>query len=279
MKKLYLFVVVLLFAASGLVKAEDQTKNYLPQAGDISIGFEGTPFLNYLGNAFNGTQDNTLNLGDNTLHFRYYFTDDTALRLALRANFLREVDKFYLDDFADQQLDPLSRKQVEDKRVHVTNHYEIKAGYLMFRGENRLRGFFGGDLFFGYENNRRMFEYGNQITELNQRPETVVNWVNGNTGNPATRPLEQQAGKLIHLGAGAVIGAEYYILPKVAVGTELGLVYGHTIITQAHDKTETFSGSSRIEEKFERDPSIADQYEIASVFPYTFGNLYFMISF
>ncbi len=255
------------------------TRDYFPKAGDFSIGFDGTPFLNYIGNAFNGTQNNSLNLGDNTLHFRYYITDDAAIRVAININYRREVDKFYLDDFADQHLDPLSRSQVEDKRVRLTNELGLRAGYLMFRGENRLRGFFGGDVFLNYENRQRMFEYGNQMNLLNPNPETVVNWNTGATANQNMRKLEENNGSNINLGIGAVMGAEYYLMPKVSIGVEMGVAYGHTFRTQANEKRETIAGSLHIEEDVEIKPGSSDEWNIKSIFPHTFGNLFLMISF
>src|SRR5690554_8175712 len=61
-----------------------QGSKYFPKAGDFGIGIDASPFLNYLGNAFNGSSNNQLKLGDNTLYFRYFLSDDAALRLALQ---------------------------------------------------------------------------------------------------------------------------------------------------------------------------------------------------
>ena len=258
--------------------AEPENRNYFPQAGDFGIGFDGTPFLNYVGNMFNGSTNNTLNLGDNTLHFRYFITDQSAIRVALSVLSIREVDKFYLDDQADQVSDPLSRAQVEDERVTHTNEYQIKAGYLMFRGENRLRGFFGGDVFLGFGRDRIYYDYGNRMTEANPAPESVVDWNNGNTANMGMRPLEETDGAVYSVGLGAVVGAEYYMMPKVGVGAEMGLVYGHAFMRQGYTTSETFVGSRHVEEDFEVSPEFTERMATTS-FPCTFGNLYLMIHF
>ena len=147
-----------------------QGSEYFPKAGDFGIGFDATPFLNYLGNAFNGTEDNSLNLNDNTLYFRYFLSDNSAARVALRINSTKEVDNRYVRDDAAFMEDPLSQNQVEDRAIYSRNNYELKLGYQMFRGKNRLRGFFGGDLFFGYAKYSDEFEYGNQMTVLNPIP-------------------------------------------------------------------------------------------------------------
>ncbi|TCO04985.1 hypothetical protein [Natronoflexus pectinivorans] len=251
---------------------------YFPEAGDIAIGFDATPFLNYVGNMFNGATTNSLNLGDNTLHFRYFLTDYTAARVALRINSHRSMDAFYLDDQAAQAVDPLSRSQVEDRRITLSNNYQLKVGYLMFRGENRLRGFFGGDVFVGYEKQRREFEYGNQMTALNPSPLTVSNWNNGNASNSSSRVLERTGGSSLSLGLGAVIGAEYYLLPRVCIGVETGLVYGQTFYGQGNHQSEIMVGSTLVKENFEDSPKSRNR-DAFTTFPYTFGNMFLMIHF
>ncbi|ASB48423.1 hypothetical protein [Alkalitalea saponilacus] len=251
---------------------------YFPKAGDIAIGFDATPFLNYVGNMFNGATSNSLNLGDNTLHFRYFLTDFSAARVALRINSHRDMNAFYLDDQADQALDPLSRSQVEDRRLTFSNNYELKLGYLMFRGENRLRGFFGGDLFLGYEKMRREFEYGNQMTVANTTPLSVTNWNNGNTASQASRIIESTPGSVFNIGLGAVIGAEYYLLPRVCIGVETGLVYGQTFYGQGHHQREVMVGNNLIKEDFEDSPKSRNR-DAFTTFPYTFGNMFLMIHF
>ena len=261
-----------------LTQTEPVVRDYFPRAGDFGIGFNGTPFLNYLGNMFNGTTNNSLNLGDNVLHFRYFVTDNSAIRLAVRVLSVREVDKFYLNDQAAQLTDPLSRSQVEDMRTIYTNEYELKAGYLMFRGNNRLRGFFGGDLFFSYGRDRARYQYGNKMTDVNPAPETVVNWNTGATNSLALRPLKENSGSNFNIGLGAVTGAEYYLMPKMALGVEMGLVYGYSFFTQTNRTSETMQGPIYLEEDFELEPDFSERV-VMSTFPNTFGNLYLMIHF
>ena len=111
----------------------------------------------------------------------------------------------------------------------------------MFRGKNRLRGFFGGDLFFGYAKYSDEFEYGNQMTVLNPAPSTAAY-----IGSAAQRPLTINYGAEVILGLGAFTGAEYLI--RVA-RAEMGLVYKQTIgsgqrITN-HGKSIYFTGDKK----------------------------------
>ena len=65
MKKKVLFVASLFlatatFAQDGLTSKKGEA--YLPEAGDWALGFDANPFLNYAGNMFNGSLNNTLKL-------------------------------------------------------------------------------------------------------------------------------------------------------------------------------------------------------------------------
>lgn len=255
------------------VEKQRSASEYFPKAGDIGIGFDAAPFLNYLGNAFNGTENNTLNLGDNTLYFRYFLTDNSAARLALRINNSKDVNNFYVTDDAAQMNDPLSQNQVEDRRTDLSTSYELKAGYQTFRGHNRLRGFFGGDLFFAYSKNSQEFEYGNKMSEINPSPSTAAY-----SGSAARRALNTNSGAQVSLGLGAFTGAEYYIMPNVCIGAELGLIYAQTLGSQSNAKYETMVNSIYVVEEMEIAPGDRTR-ELNTSFPSSYGNLYLMIQF
>src|SRR5690554_4394870 len=227
-----------------------QGSEYFPKAGDFGIGFDASPFLNYLGNAFNGSSNNQLNLGDNTLYFRYFLSDDAAL-----------------------MENPLSQNQVEDRRIELSNNYDLKLGYQMFRGKNRLRGFFGGDLFFGYAKYSEEFEYGNQMTVLNPAPSTAAY-----SGSADQRPLTINYGAKVSLGLGAFTGAEYYLMPGVCLGAEMGLVYGQTIGSQANESYETMVETIYFTGDREESPGDRSR-SLQTTFPSAYGNLYLMIHF
>ncbi|MCA1744125.1 MAG: hypothetical protein LC643_00120 [Bacteroidales bacterium] len=255
------------------VENKRSASDYFPKAGDIGIGFDAAPFLNYLGNAFNGTQGNSLNLGDNTLYFRYFLTDNSAARLALRINSSKDVNNFYVADDAAQMTDPLSQNMVEDRRTDLSNTYEVRAGYQTFRGQNRLRGFFGGDLFFAYSKNSQEFEYGNKMSEINPAPTTEAY-----IGSAARRALKTNSGAQVSLGLGAFTGAEYYIMPNVCIGAELGLIYAQTLGSQSNAQYETMVNSIYVVQDVEIAPGDRMR-NLETSFPSSYGNLYLMIQF
>lgn len=248
-----------------------QGSKYFPKAGDFGIGFDATPFLYYLGNAFNGTEDNSLNLNDNTLYFRYFLSDNSAARVALRINSTKEVDNRYVRDDAAFMEDPLSQNKVEDRAIYSRNNYELKLGYQVFRGENRLRGFFGADLFLGYSKENNEYEYGNQMTVLNPIPTSAF-------GSGAERQLTRNYGSEFSVGVGAFTGAEYYFMSKACLGVELGLLYGQSFEGQSNESYETMVESIYVTGDREVSPGDRNR-SLQTTLPSAYGNLYLMIHF
>lgn len=253
-------------------ETSQNSSNFFPERGDLGVGFDAAPFLDYAGNMFNGTTNNSLNLGDNTLYFRYFLDRSSALRVAVRINSTVDADKRYIDDDAAQSLDPLSNKQLEDHRIITNNQYNLKIGYQKFRGENRLRGFYGADVFLGYEKRTEEYEYGNQMTETNPTPSAFF------PANPARRSLEVNNGNAFSAGLGAFCGAEYYLMPKVAIGAELGVVYAQTLEGQSSRTYEEIVGSAHVVSDEQLSPGDKNR-NFQTTFPYGYGSLYLVVHF
>lgn len=279
MKKviIILSIAVLGFSAS----AQDSlvvNKNgvpVLPKKGDIGIGLEGNPFFNYVGNMFNSNTNNSLNLGDNTLYFRYFLKDDAAVRIRLRIASTSSITNYNVIDDAARAQNPLSNKEVEDRTTIKNNDYELHIGYQQFRGYNRLKGFYGADLGFGYYKLNEKFEYGNKMSELNPAPTTAIPGITA--GDRITERVSNSPSKAVSLGVFA--GAEYYFMPKICVGLELGLSYGKTWYGQEYTKREHMVGS--VVETYDKvDRANGSSYRsLTTQFPYSYGSLYFMIHF
>ena len=273
MKKINISLLICFFAVSAFAQNEEpkEEKKYFPEAGNIGIGIDGGPVFNYLGNMFNGTEDNTLNLNSNMLYVRYFIADNAAIRGVLRINNATTVNRFYVRDDAAFFADPLSQKQLEDVMTLKNRDMMFRIGYQGFRGYKRLLGFYGADLGFRYQKTKTINEYGNQMTELNPTPTT--NW-----GNLSPRTLEQNNGSQKSIFAGVFTGAEYYFLPKMCIGAEFGLSYGTTFESQSSAKQERMVGSIHVEEDIAVDPG--SRWSATNTeFPYTYGSFYFMFHF
>lgn len=246
-------------------------KQYLPQAGDIGVGIDGTPIFNYVGNMFNGTTNNSLNLGGNTLYFRYFLADDAAVRFVVSINSNGATDRYYVIDDAAFMLDPLSNKQIEDRYTYKQHSYNMSVGYQKFRGTKRLRGFYGADLGVGFYKYTDKYEYGNLMTVANTSPTT--HW-----GNLGVRTLENKGATSINVHLGAFTGAEYYIMPKFCIGAEMGFVYGYQFEGQSYRTQERMVLTQYVEEEIALSPGETD-WSAYTNFPYMYGNLYFMFHF
>ena len=279
MKKILIALTICTFGFTALARTyveeeENRTvaeNEYLPVWGDVAIGLDGTPFFDYLGNMFNGTLNNSLNLGQSTLHFRYFIAGNSALRARIRIAADYNAETFYVTDDAAFMTDPLSRKEVIDRRINSDHLYFFSAGYQWFKSFNRLRGFLGGDAGYTWISGKEIFEYGNVMNELNPSPTT--NW-----GNLANRPVETLHSQNQVISAGIFTGAEYFFMPKVCIGGEFGLNYGLTLRGQRWERNETMAGSQLVEEEIALTPR-RSRMTAETSFPSAYGNLYFMVHF
>jgi hypothetical protein len=253
-------------------KASNNGKQYLPQAGDFGVGIDGSPIFYYIGNMFNGTTNNSLNLNDNTLYFRYFLADNAAVRARVRINSGSTFDKFLVRDDAAFMVDPLSNKQLQDFRTFTSQDYQLSLGYQMFKGTNRLRGFYGADLGLGYSRNSTTYEYANQMTQANTAPTTAI------FGNAASRTLIEKGSPLINVGLGVFTGGEYYIMPKFCIGAEMGFTYYYQYVGQAYRTQETMVLTQHVETETVLN-SGGNSWNAWTTMPYMYGSLYFMFHF
>lgn len=267
---------VVAIAQDGVENTEDTTikgRSNLPKAGDIGVGFDATPFFNYAGNMFNGAINNSLNLNDNTLYFRYFLSDNSAIRTSINLSTDINTVKEYVRDDAAFFNDPTSRKQLIDQRVENMHSYSVKVGYQQYHNYKSFRGFYGADLGYGYSGTKKTYEYANQMTVINPGPSTSI-W----GGVPTARPLVVKDGRQHAVSLGAFIGGEYYIISHLCIGAEFGLAYGMSFDGQEYETSETMVGSQHIEEDFALNPG-GMNINVNTKFPYSYGNIYLMFHF
>lgn len=277
MKKILLTLSlgIIIFASSAqndsLVSNVVGSNKFLPKAGDIAIGVEADPFINFIGNMFNGTSGNSLNLNNNTLYFRYYLSKDAAVRLSININSNSYTDKYYVIDDAAAFADPLTQSQVEDRYTFSDRQFHVRLGYQKFYNYSRFRAYYGGDLGYQYSRTKDNYEYGNEMTTLNPSPTT--HW-----GSLGTRDLETNNAIDHGIGVNGFVGVEYYFLPKICIGGELGLSYYYGFSGQSHKTQETMVLTQYVEQEIATSPGSRDS-SLETDFPYYFGNLYIMFHF
>lgn len=205
MKRFNILLVICLLLTISL-RAQDKpvqeegkdTKQYFPQSGTIGVGVDGTPIFNYVGNMFNGNNNNGLNFADTKLYLRYYLTDKSAVRLTIDIHKSKSVYRNYVRDDAAWAIDNNSTKELEDMAIINNTNYKFKAGYQIFRDLGRLRGFVGADLGYEYFKGKQMFHYGNEMNALNPSPTTTV--FNPDPENPT---VEDANSRLLEINNGA----------------------------------------------------------------------------
>lgn len=270
--KILLASACMILASTTYVDAKKPEKNYLPEAGDVTIGINAVPFLNYLGNMFGKTQNNSINpaeiggvpavpgLNNPTMSIfgKYFLTDQTALRLNVGVGINSTTQSNYVQDDAAVAEDPLSVDKVEDSYKYRNSGMSVAVGYEWRRGGKRLQGFWGGQAILAYSNSKHFFGYGNAITEVNQDPTQYDD--NNNWTFPTTQPtldniggnsrlLMQSDGSSWTYGVGGFVGVEYYIAPKISIGCEMSLNLLWTTGSKKYQKSERFNPDfNRVEE-------------------------------
>lgn len=290
---LFVFLVASSFAQDEFTTTEkDQTlygkkgQYLLPKAGDISVGANALPYFKYLGNIFGKTSTNTLGVGEHDIFGRYFLTDNTAVRVDIHINQIANTNNYYVTDDAKRMADPASQAELIDKHINSTNSMAIDLGYQMFRGYGRLRGFYGGGVGFGLAKRSEQYFYGNNITEVNQKPSIHDNalW-NGND-----RLIEHAAVSNKFFRLGAFAGVEYYFAPKICIGAEARLYYAFSWAAQSNKTYETWGGEGvKKINKTEDAPShssgfqtggLGNKTDLGGVFDLnSLGSIYIMFTF
>lgn len=245
MKKSILAVAVILGSTAFAQKMESKNgEAYLPAAEDWAISIDANPFLNYFGNFIGGNGTNvapTWNYLTNnqTIYGKYFAADDMAYRAGIRLGFGSTKGS---EMVSDRGADPVTIQFPSSEPVMVENTWKsgytnigIMVGLEKRRGFGRLQGFYGAELGFSIASSKNTFTYGNaynQNVAFNISADAADDMdVNGDGGadnvsadvfGNVGRTLVAKSGTAFGIGVRAFIGAEYFVLPRLAVGGEFG---------------------------------------------------------
>jgi len=257
MKKSVL-VVALAFGVSGAF-AQDLTSKkgepILPEAEDWAISLNADPIFEFVGNAFNGNTGNGapgvnwLN-SNQTIIGKKFIDDKNAYRVLVRLGFNSSSYRNFVTDDAQTTAPtfPEQNAEVEDKFKMSSTNIAIGVGKEMRRGKTRLQGFYGADAMIWISTSKTKYEYGNVITPVpsgagQTTTPTSTQWdastgaVLGETPD-GTRDIQNKSGMTFGIGVRGFIGAEYFILPKIAIGAEYGWGLGFQMMGKGKVTTE-----------------------------------------
>lgn len=203
MKKIILSVAAVF--AFGFASAQNlvssKGEEYLPKAGEWSIGFNANGVLNYFGGLFsNGGRD-----GENLVSGQKTFLG--------RDNSISLVGKrMTSDNTADRYVANFNLNIEKVKDVDATTVFGTTVGYgkEWRRGSTRLQGYYGAD--------------------------ALVN-----IQYPAKKQFE------LGLGVQGFVGAEYFVMPKFAIGAQY--TYGVSLVYKNDGNLDTNSFGFNIGDK------------------------------
>lgn len=246
MKKKVLFVASIFlatatFAQDGLTSKKGEA--YLPEAGDWALGFDGTPFLDYAGNMFNGTTGNSVNatwVGNTpamTIYGKYFKDESTAYRAKLRIGFGSMTQK----NTFDTSTTTLTGEITDEMKSSYFN-LTLGGGIEKRKGNTRIQGFYGGEMLISLGSSSTEYTYADQSTGSiaagNVHLATyTTNFTTGATTTGGERDLKVANGSTFQLGLRGFIGVEWFVAPKVSVAAEYG--WGLRMMSQGDSETDT----------------------------------------
>ncbi len=231
MKKKVLFVASM-FMATAMIAQDGLTSKkgeaFLPEAGDWALGFDGTQFLDYAGNMFNGNTGNGLttnwvqNNPSMTIYGKMFKDETTAYRAKVRIGFGSTSSDAV--GFYDADADPTTNSVEYTNTTKSSNMMiTLGGGIEKRRGNTRIQGFYGGEALISFGSSSDSYDYGraysddwNADEELLTVPATIL-------GNAVSqRVTERKAGSTFQLGLRGFVGVEWFIAPKVSLSAEYG---------------------------------------------------------
>jgi hypothetical protein len=227
----------------------------LPQSGDIAIGIDLVPFMNYLGNFASSSGTNSFNgndfLGDSqSLLLKYFLADDAALRVIFRAQNTNTTNTYYVQNDAAIYANPLDiNAKTTDQDLYKSSNYALGLGYEKHRVKGRLVGIYGADVAFSIFETTDTYSYGNPFSDINTTPTTYF------YGNASRRTISSLGSNGMGFGGDLFLGVEYFFMPNICLGSELSWGASYTKYNQRTHSEEYWNGASVQEQKILDYPS------------------------
>jgi hypothetical protein len=254
MKKLITLLVAALLIMQGYAQNEQSNNKkpvnkkgvpILPEKGDIAVGIDMVPFLNFIGNIANQTTNNSYNgqflSSGNTFYGKYFLSDNMAVRGRVGLSNRTYTRKNYVQDDAALQNNPSSTNQVIDEQKHVAHQYLIGAGIEKRRGKGRLQGFFAAEVNLAFGSRKNTYTYGNEYSQFNQYPTTTFF---GSNITANGRLLEEKGESYFGVGLAGFLGIEYFIMPNIALGSEVGWGINYRSYFESSEVEEFWNGDA-----------------------------------
>lgn len=205
MKKLFLLALVCSIFTVGTANAQEE-KYYGGEKGSFAITVGADPVINFVGNMFNGTENNSLEGLGGTLAAKYLITDQFALKAGISFNNNKNVSFTFNPEDVDYK--ELIGKDIQGNRTFGLN---LGAQYN-FRPGKRLQPFVGADLFYG--------RYNSYTTEKSYEAEYEDQW--GDEINIYDE-IYKESSPINTVGVVANLGVEFFFAKNFSISAALDL--------------------------------------------------------
>lgn len=250
------FLMTIAAVALVAVSANAQDEKWFgSREGGFAITFNANPILNYAGNMFNGNTNNKLDdfegtgidglFTGTTITGKYFLKDNMAVNLGFGFNNNYKVTNNYNDPSDAEAETGFSRTSTTEFALKAGIEYRLQPG-------KRIQPIFGADLVYAHTNG---FTYTESEDDKDGMPSG--DWTY--TGAPVNK-----------LGLMLNVGVEYFIIPQMSVGAELG--FG---VAKQWKSNANFDNSD--EDKYGKKVSRVDNTELdiktGDVFGHAKGNI------
>lgn len=245
MKKILSISLGLLLTGVSIAQSNDQIQNkkgvdMMPVKGEFAIGagIGMSTLTGYFGDMFNNANNNNLGsslfrsngLGGTMVFGKYMISDNNAIRAGFANNGYDNSYKYEVYDDRSNNPDSL----VVDNFRENSSSTTLSVGYEFRRGKTRLRGIYGADALMSWSGGyHETYTYGNALSYQNMAPTTQ--W-----GNQGERTLTTDGGTTFGLGVRGFVGVEYFVAPKICIGTEFGWSINYVNRSRSKEVTERF---------------------------------------
>ena len=208
-----------------VVKKQKKDFSYLlPQKGDFALVIDAAPVLGYVADLVNFSGGNSAQSPGFQAARGFGFMGKYFLspKLALRANLSIDINNYTQNynvrDDAEFVKNPNSEAETIDVQKHRQSTFDFGVGTEYRVGKSRVQGYFGGELFVGFNKLKDEYKYGNPISEANKRPSTSFAYDANNA-----RTLYSKADSNFRYGLKAITGIDIFITKNIAIGGEIAL--------------------------------------------------------
>jgi len=254
MKKTISLLIVMLVSFAAFSQQDSVLRSkrgyvILPEADEWGLGVAANPFLNYLGNIFNGTSfqdgpnvDYASNPANSIAIFGKKMIDPhTAYRARFNVSTGLNTNKAVMpmDEISPDLSAPAF---IDDWEKRSSTIISLTAGIEKRRGKSRVQGIYGGELVVGFTTAKNTYQYGNPYS-LNFNSPTTHNF-DGNLLPGGGRKTEEKFGSTFLVGARGFVGVEYFIAPKVSIGGEFGYMLAFRTTGKTYVTSEYWNGAT-----------------------------------